>query len=162
MGGDTPPTPSLFVPNTLFYNINDFSPPPPPRLVLQSYTFRAKLDVNLQFVTHPKPGFSTQISTTKNPHRGRGIPPRWCPIFNHSKRAAPPPPPLPRVRQKFIAQTYSTFRAKMRNSGKTFCAPPNENGPVRLWCQPHASVHISRHEHFPQYLVPETPLSLQI
>ena len=59
-------------------------------------TFGATIDVNLNFIMHPKTGFSTPPPQKKKSHRGRGIqpPPLWFPIPNHFKRVIllPTPP----------------------------------------------------------------------
>ena len=57
----------------------------PPPSYCNHMHIRARIDVNLNFIMHPKPGFSTQ----KNHHRGNGVPhprPLWFPIFNHFKK----------------------------------------------------------------------------
>ena len=48
------------------------SPPPTPCTAI--VLLGARIDVNFNFIMHPKPGFSTPKSK-KVPHRGRGIPP---------------------------------------------------------------------------------------
>ena len=110
-GGYPHPTSSPFVSKRL--------PPTPCTAII--YTFRARFDVNLTFITHPKPWFLVP-KFPKSPHTL----PLWYSITPKELLSLPPtpPPPLMHVRQKFIAQTYSTFRAKIRNSGKKLCAPP--------------------------------------
>ena len=46
--------------------------PPPTHCTAIVYILGARIDINFNFIMHPKPGFSTPKS--KNvPHRGRGI-----------------------------------------------------------------------------------------
>ena len=105
---------------------------PPPRPIpkswlryWQSYTFRARFDVNLTFITHQN--LFLVPTFPKSPHR----PPLWCPILALRKSCSPYAPPPPMWGKKCIAQTCLTFRAKMRNSGKK-CASPKRKW-SRIW-----------------------------
>ena len=99
-----PPTPSPFVPNTLLDNINGFPPP----LVLQSFTFRARFDINLIFLRTQNLVLVPKFP--KSPHHGVGGVPPPTPslsVVSHTqslqKRALLTPPPLlPHVRQKLV------------------------------------------------------------
>ena len=145
--GIPPPTPSPLVTNTLFNKNGSPSP-----LVLQSYTFRARFDVNSKFITHPIKCWFLVPKFPKIPHRP---PPTPSPsVVSHTQITQkellalppPPPPPPPPCEAKCIAQTYLTFRAKMRNSGKHCCAPK------RKWSR--TPMYVLRSSHKLETLLP--------
>ena len=89
--GTPPPTPSPLVSNTLL-NIKKRWFPPPPPIYCNHYILGARVEVNLNLITHQKPGFSTRKS--KNvPTVGGGYPlphpsPSWFLIHNHFKHSS--------------------------------------------------------------------------
>ena len=70
--------------HTLPLGVNRNDPPPPTLCILQSYILGARIDVNFNFIMHPKPGFSTPKIQKGSPSWEGDTPSHTLPLMSNT------------------------------------------------------------------------------